>query len=494
MRDVFEFPSPFPSHFLKHLILGISYHRYNQCNNFFAFFSTLNMVHTLHNNSTLANVSSLLSRVIMNDSTLETGTNALNDSKSGYFYGPDSMSLLYIAWLCIAAIIFVPGILANCMILAVILKIDKLRTASNHLICSLAIADLMMMIIMAGFVFSDIFMLDISASLNAFLWPSFDLFIGSASIISLAGVSVDRAIAVFKPLQYQEISNRKQAVTVVKFTWLYSIFAFILSMLRCVIEASAYRNAILYIFYVISFLLPFAIIIISYTFIVSATIKNVQLSRSTEKVAYNATFRLNGTSASKYARIRRLRIQEVKIAANFAIILLPFVTCWGFFFGTHFYEDVTKNYQRTDLYEWFLLTLPWMSSSINPLIYMLSISSLRNGCKKLMCKKRYLAQARESVITTLLSKRGSDVDEGACRSHAEKKSIFSKRSIAQKFARRSKSNREHAEDEFEMPDENVISPLNSNKVRQNKAPIHLVVKSLTFDRSCHEAQVAKSIV
>lgn len=432
----------------------------------------------LRNESSLGNASILLYKVIMNRSVLATGANASNNSMN--FYGSNQstmpLSSLYIAWLCISVIIFIPGVIANSMILAVVYKIEKLRIASNYLIGSLAVADLLMMTVMAGFVFSDVFLLDISANVNTFLWPSFDLFVGSASIISLAGVSFDRAIAVFNPLQYHETSHVNQAISIVKWTWFYSILTFILSMLRCVVKSKAYRFAVLYISYGLSFLLPFSVIVISYTLILSATIKNVKLSRSVEKAIVSAAFRLSDNASPKCSRVCRLRIQEIKIAGSFVIILVPFVACWGFFFGTHFYEDITENYSRSDLHEWFLITLPWVSSSINPLIYIISISSLRNGCKKLLCKSRYLARARESIATTLLSKRSSAIDGRLTHNHIERTSFLSKCGLPRAFTRTAKSNTEMERGCSERVD-NLMSSPRDITLEHSNTQVHLVVKS-----------------
>lgn len=375
------------------------------------------------NSSFLVGMSSIIYKIARNESFIDD-----NQNKSGrlmvYDNIPKQLSPLYIAWLCVAGVILIPGVFANCMILAALFKVEKLRIASNYLIGSLAVADLMMMLGMVGFVLSDLLRLDISPKVNKFLWPSIDLMVGSASISNLAGVSFDRAVAVFYPMQYHERCNVKQAFFTIKCIWAFSLLMFVLSMLRCVIDIEAYHLSILYIGYVCSFILPFAVIMISYGLILSATIKNVKLSRSIEKAVYNAALRMSNNATLKNERIHKLRIQELKIAGNFIVILLPFVATWGFFFGTHFYEDITKKYQRSELHEWFIVTLPWISSSINPLIYILSIASLRTGCKKLLCGGSYFARAKETIIVTMHSKRSSAVDKGICQVSSEKRSLL----------------------------------------------------------------------
>lgn len=340
-------------------------------------------------------------------------------------------SKLYIAWLCVAGILFIPGVLANGMIIYALIKIEKLRVPTNYLLASLAVADLMMMAVMAGFVFSDVFQVDIPHRVATYLWPSFDIFIGSASIMNLAAVSCDRALAAVRPLQYHDSLNVKQTFRAIRCIWGYSLVMFILSMLRCDIKTAGYRDGVLYTAYVGSFCLPCLVILVSYILILMSTIKNVKISRAIEKALYSAKWLTQGNQRGNAAeksvenkRTRRLRLQEIRITTNLMIILLPFTAGWGFYFGTHFYEGIVGQYQRNDLYEWFLTIIPWFNSSVNPLVYILFTTALRKGCMKLLCRKRYLSQARETLLTNLVSKRNSSVDRPANHPSGERSSVW----------------------------------------------------------------------
>ena len=331
-------------------------------------------------------------------------------------------STLYIAWLCVAAVIFIPGLLANGMIIFALFKVEKLRIASNYLIGSLAVADLMMMAIMVSFVLSDVFQVDIPF----YLFPSLDILVGSASIINLAGVSFDRATAVMRPFHYHDTINLRKTLLAIKCIWIYAFAIFILGMLRQVIASEAYHLTVLYIAYFFGFFVPCIVIVVSYALILYATVKNVKLSRSVAKAVYNAAANLNDESKTNFSRSRHLRIQEIKMAGNFMVILLPFLAGWSFFFCTSFHELVVGHYVRSSLYEWFLLVVPWVSSSINPVVYLLSTASLRKTCLKLICKGKPLARAKESIMTTLQSKRNSTAERRASQS-SEAKAPFLER-------------------------------------------------------------------
>eukprot|EP00794_Sanderia_malayensis_P009915 gene9915-10930_t len=335
---------------------------------------------------------------------------------------PMPFTSLYIAWLVVAGLLFIPGILANGMIIFAVFKFDKLRVPMNYLISSLAVADLLMMAAMVAIVFCDVYQVPLPAHINAFLLPSFDILISSASILNLAAVSFERALAVQRPLIYENNSHAPQTFRTIRCIWAYSFLMFTLSLLRCEIVSPLYLKGFIYTAYVCSFFLPCLVILISYAFILLCTINNVKMMRSIEKAVHHSAFLnsssvLNNNNVSKFKRQQRMRLQEFRIAMNIMVILLPFVVGWGFYFGTHVYELINEK-KRSDLYEWFLAVIPCFNSSINPLIYIFFSSSLRKCCKKLLCKNRYLKRAKETAATTPVSKRlltperhGSQVSE-----------------------------------------------------------------------------------
>ncbi len=390
------------------------------------------MSYNASNNSSAVNQSAILNGLIGNFSSRFSDQDSFEDLYEWYDMAlPAPFTSLYISWLCVAGVLFFPGILGNGMIIFALFKIDKLRVPTNFLIASLAIADLLMMGVMASFVLCDVFQVEIPDHLAVYLWPSFDIFIGSASILNLSAVSFDRALAVQRPLRYQENLHLPQTFRAIRCIWGYSILMFILSMLRCDIDSPVYLKAFLYSAYAFSFGIPCLVIMVSYGCILVSTIKNVKMSRSIERAMHNMP--LNDDDSTKSKRKRRLRLQEIRIALNLMVILLPFVAGWGFYFGTHFYESVVNEYKKSDLYEWFLMVIPWFNSSVNPLIYILFTTSLRKGCMKLLCRERYLSQARETAATTFMSKRISTTERRTSQGSEEKSSFFDR------FSRRSRA-------------------------------------------------------
>lgn len=124
------------------------------------------------------------------------------------------MHPLYIALYVTAGIIILPGIAGNGLIIAAVTKVRTLRNATNYLLCSLAAADLLTMFVMVSFLLYDGLNLSLPANMHYWLFPSMDIAIASASIMSLAAVSFDRALAVMKPLRYNQLFHRRTASVV----------------------------------------------------------------------------------------------------------------------------------------------------------------------------------------------------------------------------------------------------------------------------------------
>ena len=321
-------------------------------------------------------------------------TQATGNHTAHYGMVMEGLHPLYIALYVCASIIILPGIAANGLIIAAVSKVRTLRNATNYLICSLAAADLLMMIVMVSFLCYDGLNLSLPVSMQIFLFPSMDIAIASASIMSLAAVSFDRALAVMKPLHYDRLFHRRRAMYIIIGIWSYVLLIFTISVLRCKFYSVAYQSTVLTIAYFVGFIIPCAIVLVSYALILCITLRIIKMSRQLEKsLRVNNIYDENSKKQGK----KKLQLYEAKVAANLMLILVPFLVGWGFYFGTfwseHFNGDVIE---RSPLYEWFLLVLPWFISSINPIVYILMTKLLRQGCRKLIYKYLKRKQHRDS--------------------------------------------------------------------------------------------------
>ena len=310
----------------------------------------------------------------------------------------EGMHPLYIALYVTAGIIILPGIAGNGIIIAAVTKVRTLRNATNYLICSLAAADLIMMFVMVSFLLYDGLNVSLPENVHFWLFPSMDIAVASASIMSLAAVSFDRALAVMKPLRYNQLFHRRTALYIITGIWCYVLFIFTLSVLRCKFFSEAYQYTVLTIAYLVGFIIPCGIVTISYIIILCITLRIIKMSRKLEKSL--RVNQLDGDNSKKQGK-KKLQLYEAKVAVNLMLILVPFMAGWGFYFGTfwseHFNGDVMT---RSPLYEWFLLVLPWFISSINPVVYILVTKMLRQGCRKLICSAMKRRRQRKSRSRT----------------------------------------------------------------------------------------------
>ncbi|CAP32942.2 Protein CBR-DOP-6 [Caenorhabditis briggsae] len=116
-------------------------------------------------------------------------------------------------------------ILGNLMVVAAVWTTKSLQTPTNHLLVSLAMADL----IVGAFVMP----FSIYLSINGLHWhlPLFvcyfycvlDVAASTSSIIHLVLISIDRLVAATKPAEYKTMKHRKRVYLAIAITWIFSI-------------------------------------------------------------------------------------------------------------------------------------------------------------------------------------------------------------------------------------------------------------------------------
>ncbi|XP_014678386.1 PREDICTED: 5-hydroxytryptamine receptor 1D-like [Priapulus caudatus] len=114
-------------------------------------------------------------------------------------------------------------ILGNVLVILAVLLVQKLRTPSNYLIVSLAVADLSVALLVmpfsliyevtGGWVLGDV-MCDV--------WTSSDVLLCTSSILNLCMISVDRYFAITKPLQYALKRTPRRMVATIVLVWAVS--------------------------------------------------------------------------------------------------------------------------------------------------------------------------------------------------------------------------------------------------------------------------------
>ncbi|XP_018327910.1 octopamine receptor Oamb [Agrilus planipennis] len=125
--------------------------------------------------------------------------------------------------LSILALINVMVIVGNCLIIAAVFCSSKLRSVTNLFIVSLAVADLLVGIAVLPFSATrEIFDIWIFGDTWCSMWLALDVWMCTASILNLCAISLDRYVAVTRPITYPNIMSTSRAKLLIAGLWILS--------------------------------------------------------------------------------------------------------------------------------------------------------------------------------------------------------------------------------------------------------------------------------
>lgn len=254
------------------------------------------------------------------------------------------------------------------------------------------------------------------------VYSSLDLFTGILSMLNVACVSADRAIAVTYPLRYERIVTRRRSLLITFSILCYSVCFLVAGLLRTTIDNKMYQNIVVYVAY-INFFVSISATIICYTLIFLIVLHKLKGSRKLEKLMSYTRYAFyieGGEQDLSQEKKRRWRIlfREIKVTGNILVIVFPFTAGWTFFIGTHFYEDVFNTWMKNITWNFLMIIIPWLLSVLNPIIYLLVNRSLRQTfCEtiKKLCitnERYFLDESRLSILASL-SRRASSIRTSA---------------------------------------------------------------------------------
>ncbi|KAM3726848.1 5-hydroxytryptamine receptor [Dirofilaria immitis] len=129
---------------------------------------------------------------------------------------------IIIAILLTTLIFFV--VVGNTFVILSVIIYKRMRTFTNKLLTSLATADLLVGVFVMPLSLLDL-LLDHAWPFDMLLckvWSTSDVLFCTASILNLCVISIDRYLAISKPLKYSRTRNRKTAVLLLGSVWLIS--------------------------------------------------------------------------------------------------------------------------------------------------------------------------------------------------------------------------------------------------------------------------------
>ncbi|KAL0175618.1 hypothetical protein M9458_027948, partial [Cirrhinus mrigala] len=289
---------------------------------------------------------------------------------------------------CFLSVLILSTLLGNMLVCAAVTKFRHLRSkVTNFFVISLAVSDLLVAILVmpwkavtevAGFwpfgAFCDI-------------WVAFDIMCSTASILNLCVISVDRYWAISSPFRYERKMTPRVAFVMISGAWTLSVLiSFIpvqLKWHKAQPEVNASRRTRLadncdsslnrtYAISssLISFYIPVAIMIVTYTQIYRIAQKQIRRISALERAAESAKIRhdsMGGSSNVDSESSFKLSFKrETKVLKTLSVIMGVFVCCWLPFFILNCMVPFCKRTPTTfDVFVWF----GWANSSLNPIIY-----------------------------------------------------------------------------------------------------------------------------
>lgn len=327
----------------------------------------------------------------------------------------------------------------NSLVMTAIIVTRKLHHPANYLICSLAVTDFLVAILVMPF--SIVYIVKetwIMGQVMCDIWLSVDITCCTCSILHLSAIALDRYRAITDAVEYARKRTPKHAGIMIAIVWIISIFISMPPLFwrhqaasredECIIK----HDHIVFTIYSTfgAFYIPLALILILYYKIykaaktfhrrsVSRVLKEdvngqglLEAGEKSCKLSSSASCTKDKTSnpSADFDRIqislrspnsesknekgwRRQRIsttRERKAATTLGLILGAFVICWLPFFVKEVVVNTCEKCQISEEMSNFLTWLGYINSLVNPLIYTIFNEDFKKAFQKLVRCKSYL--------------------------------------------------------------------------------------------------------
>lgn len=273
-------------------------------------------------------------------------------------------------------------VVGNLLAIAAYCKAARLRVVTRCFIINLAVTDLLVGAIIMPFWFHRMLQdRQIVTTLLYKAWITLDITCATASIISLAVVSIDRYIVISKPLSYERFLPKSRAIFVILVVWLYSFGVAVLREIRW-----RYYSLLVTGF---SFILPLGTILFAYANIFKAA--KVQAMRIRRSCLPNS---------SESNRNKKHFEKELKATKTISLVIGAFLVCWLPFFVLSIMSQhctqCTISFEVVIIVKW----LHYANSALNPIIYSMHNRDFR------------------AALQTILFNKNSNVHESADNTHS----------------------------------------------------------------------------
>ncbi|EAT33501.2 AAEL014224-PA [Aedes aegypti] len=354
--------------------------------------------------------------------------------------------------LLLAILIFIDilVIVGNTLVVAAVTSSHKLRSVTNFFIVSLAVADLLVGLAVLPFSATwEVFKVWIFGDVWCRVWLAVDVWMCTASILNLCAISLDRYVAVTRPVTYPSIMSTRRAKSLIAGLWVLS-FVICFPPLVGWKEQEVKENLLLpygnhtlvsiwevggmgetspnpppcpwtceltndagYVVYSAlgSFYIPMFVMLFFYWRIYRAaerTTRAINQGFRTTKAPAGISRDLSPNSSKKLGKkhlkvqVKRFRM-ETKAAKTLAIIVGGFIICWLPFFTMYLIRAFCDDCINDTLFS-ILFWLGYCNSAVNPFIYALFSRDFRQAFKRIImrcfCWKRFKINLLKKSSTT----------------------------------------------------------------------------------------------
>ncbi|KAI3368696.1 hypothetical protein L3Q82_025693 [Scortum barcoo] len=345
----------------------------------------------------------------------------------------------------LTVMVIIPTIGGNILVILAVSLERKLQNATNYFLMSLAVADLLVGLLVMPIALVAVLYEYEWRPPNALcpIWLFLDVLFSTASIMHLCAISLDRYVAIKKPIQHIQYKSRAKAMVKIALVWLISICIAIPIPIKglenypdqsnttfnsnrtCLLNPDTMQNFIIY-GSLAAFFIPLTIMLVIYLLTVQVLRKKVYLLRSrvTQRVSYptvSTVFQREQAATAPHAEqlnmldSRLHRIQEKPSAGKMnsptgdersfrrmstmgkksmqnlsneqraskvlGIVFLLFVVMWCPFFITNITSVLCTSCNREVISRLMeiFVWVGYISSGINPLVYTLFNKTFREA-------------------------------------------------------------------------------------------------------------------
>uniref|UniRef100_A0A667WHG2 D(1B) dopamine receptor n=1 Tax=Myripristis murdjan TaxID=586833 RepID=A0A667WHG2_9TELE len=328
---------------------------------------------------------------------------------------------------CVLTLLIIWTLVGNFTVCAAVFRYRHLRAkVTNIFIVSLALSDLLVAVLVMPW--------KAVAEVAGFwpfgrfckTWLACDIMCSTASILNLCVISVDRYWAISSPFRYERTMNKRMASVMIGVTWTVSVvISFVpvhLNWHRAEIGDAAAEgdsgscDSSLSRTYaisssLISFYIPVAIMVVTYTRIYRIAQMQIRRISTLERAAEHAQS-CRSDAPEHFSHLVSIR-KETKVLKTLGIIMGVFVCCWFPFFVLNCAlpfcpEPGTPGAQRGaycvsektfDVFVW----IGWSNSSLNPVIYAFNADFREAFLRLLGCRGEGCWSAVSAAVETVVA-------------------------------------------------------------------------------------------